>query len=173
MLMAAYLIFVLFCIAGLFWSLFSGMGTLLVFLGAVFIGLVTDFQTINISILAVLFILFLTGELMEYLLVVIGARSFGSTRKAAWGSLAGGILGFTLGLFGTVGIGLIPMTILGIFTGGFCVELVDRRGIKQAIKSGAGGIFGRLGAVLTKVLITFVMIASVVWAVLTGPAPHF
>jgi len=173
MLIAAYLTFIVFCIAGLFWSLFSGMGTLLVFLGAVFIGLATDFQAINVSILAILLILFLAGELLEYLLVLVGARSFGATRKAAWGSLAGGVLGFAFGFFGTLGIGIVPLTILGIFTGGFCVELADRRGVKQAIKSGAGGIFGRLGAIVTKVLITSVMIALVFWAVSTGPASPF
>ncbi len=173
MLLTSYLVFVVLCLAGLVWSLFSGMGTLLIFLGAVFIGLATDFQAINITVLAILLSLFLAGELLEYLLVLIGARSFGATRKAAWGSLAGGLIGLGLGLFGTFGIGLIPLTILGIFLGGFCVELMDQRGVKQAIKSGAGGIDGRLGAIVIKVLITSAMIALVLWALSTGPVPPF
>jgi hypothetical protein len=173
--LTSYLVFIVFCIAGLIWSAFSGMGTLLIFLGAAFIGYATGFQAITLGILILLFILFLLGELLEYFLVLIGARALGSSRRAAWGALAGGILGLAAGIFTPIGIGIFPMTVLGIFLGGFLVELAARRGIKQALKSGAGGIFGRFGAIATKVLITLVMVGIVVASLLgaSGMVPPF
>lgn len=165
MLPTAYIVFIILCLAGLIWSAFSGMGTLLIFIGAFFIGWVTDFQIINIAVLTILLSLFVLGELLEYLLVLWGAEKFGASKKAAWGALIGGILGGFIGLFlGAVGV--FPMILLGIFLGGFLVELENRKDVKQALKSGAGGIFGRFGAVLTKVFITLVMITIVVYNIL-------
>ena len=76
--------------------------------------------------------------------------------------MVGGILGFMLGATIGLGIGIIPFTLLGIFLGGFLMELDQRKTVKQAIKSGAGGVFGRLGVVVMKVLLTIVMIWIVV-----------
>jgi len=138
------------------------MGTILIFAGALFIGLATGYQQITWGVLVLLFILYLLGELLEYALVMIGARSFGSTGRGAFGALVGGILGFMLGATIGLGIGIIPFTLLGIFLGGFLMELDQRKTVKQAIKSGAGGVFGRLGVVVMKVLLTIVMIWIVV-----------
>jgi uncharacterized protein YqgC (DUF456 family) len=157
----ALMAFIALSFAGLLWSVFCGMGTLLIFLGALFLSYSSAFQVIPIITLVFLFCLFLLGELCEYLLVLWGARSFGSSKRAAWGALAGGVIGFLLSFY-TAFIGLLPFVILGIFMGGFVVELCHRKDIKQAIKSGAGGLFGKLGASLVKVTLTVLMIAIVV-----------
>ena len=161
MLLTAYIVFIACCMAGLVWSAFSGMGTLLIFLGALFIAVVTEFEAIGILSLILLFTLFLLGELLEYLLVLVGAKCLGSSKDAAWGAVIGGFFGLLAGIFIGGVIGILPFLILGIFLGGFLVELRDRRGTKQAIKTGAGGLFGRGGAILTKVAITIIMIVIV------------
>jgi len=162
MLIAAYITFLILSVAGLVWSAFSGMGTLLIFLGALFIGLVTNFESISVVTLIVLLCLFLLGEILEYLLVLWGARSFGSSKKAAWGALLGGIFGGVLGIV-LGGVLIFIFIFLGIFLGGFLVELSNRKTVKQAIAAGTGGIFGRLGAVASKVMITVAMIGIVLF----------
>jgi len=144
MLTTAYATFILLCLAGLIWSAFCGMGTLLIFLGALFLSYSTAFEVIPILTLVILFCLFLFGELCEYGLVLLGARSFGSSKRAAWGALAGGVIGFFLSFY-TAFIGLLPFVIVGIFLGGFLVELAHRKDVKQALKSGAGGLLGKMG----------------------------
>ncbi len=166
--LTAYVIFIIFSLAGLVWSAFSGMGTLLIFLSALFFGIISSFELINIATLIFLFTLFLLGELLEYLLVLAGAKGLGSSRDAAWGALAGAFFGLFAGIFVGGVVGILPFVLLGIFLGGFLVELRDRRGIKQALKSGAGGLFGRGGAVLTKVFITIIMIAIVIYNLITS-----
>ncbi|MCD5390796.1 DUF456 domain-containing protein, partial [candidate division NPL-UPA2 bacterium] len=104
-------------------SLFFNLpGTLIILVGALIYGFLTDFAGITVKILVLLTIFYLAGELLEYILVIVGARKFGASRKATGGAILGGILGAILGMLAG-GIGVVPGTFLGIFSGAFLVEI--------------------------------------------------
>ena len=72
--------------------------------------------------------------------------------------LIGGILGAVLGA-GFLGIGLLLGTFLGIFLGAFLVELLIQRDFIKSLKSGAGGVIGRIGSIIAKLAIAVIMLA--------------
>ncbi|NOX96568.1 MAG: DUF456 domain-containing protein [Nitrospirae bacterium] len=155
------IIFTLFLIAGLASLFFSLPGTLFILIEAVIYGLLTGFAGITVKLLFLLAILYLAGELLEYILVIVGARKFGASRKAAGGAILGGTLGAILGIFAG-GIGVIPGTFLGIFLGAFLVEIVAGRNLSQSFKAGTGSLFGRVSAIVLKVIIALIMLFLII-----------
>jgi len=142
----------------------GGSGTLLVFLGALFIGFVTEFAKISPLVLGILLGFVILGEALEQLSALLGARFLGASKRAAFGAAMGGFVGMILGLM--TGIGILILPLVGIFVGAFIVELVSYHNLPQSIKSGMGGLLGRLGAVFSKVILTLVMIVIVLGQVL-------
>ncbi|MFC1632204.1 DUF456 family protein, partial [Candidatus Omnitrophota bacterium] len=69
----------------------------------------------------------------------------------------GGILGATFGA-AFFGVGLFIGTLLGIFLGAFLVELFVRGDLVRSVKSGAGGVLGRLGSIVAKVGVAVAML---------------
>ena len=157
---AAYFLFAILSLVGICWSLFGGMGTLLVFLGALVIGFATDFEKMTPVVLGVLFGLFLLGEAFEQISALVGAKMLGASKKAALGAVIGGFVGIILGLM--TGIGILIFPIAGIFLGAFIVELIANKDIRQSFKSGLGGLLGRGAAIFSKITITLAMIAIVI-----------
>jgi len=153
---AALTILILFGLIGFAAIFFTTFGTLIIFLGAVIYALMTNFSSLSIETMAILLILYLCGEVLEYAFVVIGAKKFGASNAATAGAIIGGILGAVLGA-GLLGIGLILGTFLGIFLGAFIVELVLHRDLVRSLKSGTGGVIGRIGSIVAKVMIAAVM----------------
>ena len=156
----ALLVLVLFSIVGFAAIFFTTFGTLIILLGAFFYGLLTNLSVLTIETLVILLILYLCGEVMEYALIIIGAKKFGASNAAIVGALIGGVIGAALGM-GFLGIGLILGTFLGIFLGAFTVELLLQRDLVKSLKAGVGGLLGRAGAVALKVIIAVVMFAII------------
>lgn len=135
---------------------FTTFGTLIILIGAVLHGLLTGFSILNIKVLLILFTLYLCGEVLEYLFVIIGAKKFGASNAATAGAIIGGILG-AIGGVAFFGIGLVLGTFLGIFLGAFLVELILQKDLIKSLKAGTGGVIGRVGAIAVKVVIAVVM----------------
>jgi len=152
----ALIILIVFSLVGFGFIFFTNFGTSIIIIGIIAFALMTGFDVISIPVLAILVTLYLCGEVFEYLFIVVGAKKFGASNKAALGALAGGVLGAFFGSF-FFGIGLIPCTFLGIFLGAFLVELYIKKNIKKSVKAGAGGIFGRIGAIAAKVILSVIM----------------
>ena len=161
-----YSVFWVLCIFGFLWSLFGGMGTLLVFVGALLIGLATNFDRIHPILLFFLAACVILGELLEQVLVFVGAKVFGASKKAAFASVVGGFFGILLGIL--TGFGLFIFPFLGIFLGAFIIEMLDHRDMVRSLKSGAGSLVGRTGAALAKLCITLMMIWLVASQIQTG-----
>ena len=139
---------------GVFLGIF---GTLIILLSTFVYAIATGFEAITIKFVLLLLFLYLLGEILEYVMVIIGAKKFGASNKAAVGAVIGGIVGAIFGTF-IAGIGLIPATFLGLFLGAFLVEYLFQRDLVKSLKAGAGGIFGRIGAIASKVIIALIMI---------------
>ena len=137
---------------------FTTVGTLIILLGACLAAALTGFEIIPLSTILGLAILYVIGEAAEYLFTILGVKQMGASTWAALGALVGGVIGAVLGL-AVLGVGVIPGTIAGLFLGAFLVEWALKRDLRQSVKAGVGGLLGRLGSILVKVVIALAMFA--------------
>ena len=149
-------ILIIFSLIGFAAIFFTTFGTLIILIGAALYTLMTGFSVISVQILLILLTLYLFGEVLEYLFIIIGAKKLGASNAAVVGAIVGGILGAILGV-GLFGVGLILGTFIGIFLGAFLVELIIQKDIVKSLKAGAGGVLGRVGSIVAKVLIAIIM----------------
>jgi uncharacterized protein YqgC (DUF456 family) len=159
---AALAVLIIFSIIGFAAIFFTTFGTLIIMLGALLYAFMTQFSVITFKVLIILSVLYLIGEGIEYLAVILGAKKLGASNAAVAGAIIGGILGAALGT-ALFGVGLIVGAFLGIFVGAFLVELVLKRDLVKSLKAGAGSVLGRVGSVVIKVLIAagmFVILAT-------------
>ena len=140
---------------------FTTFGTLIIFIGSLLYAILTSFSILTLKHLIILFILYLVGEVCEYILVIIGAKKLGASNTAVIGALIGALVGAIVGI-SVFGIGLILGTFCGIFLGAFVAELLVHRDLLKSIKAGAGGVLGRVGSIMVKVIIAFIMITIIV-----------
>ena len=157
----ALIILVVFGLVGLGAIFFTTFGTLIILIGAILYALLTGFSILSIKTLIILLLLFLTGEVFEYLFVIIGAKKFGASNAAVIGALIGGIAGAIAGI-GFLGIGVILGTFLGIFLGALLVELLIHKNLVKSLKAGTGGVLGRVGSILVKVVIAGVIFIIII-----------
>ncbi len=152
----AFSILILFGLVGFAAIFFTTFGTFVILLGATMFAFITNFLFIDVRTLIVLLILYLVGELSEYLFVIIGGKKFGASNLAVVGALIGAIVGALVGPF-LLGIGLLLSVFLGIFLGAFLVELSIHNDLSKSIKAGIGGVLGRLASIAVKLIIAVLM----------------
>jgi uncharacterized protein YqgC (DUF456 family) len=63
-------------------------------------------------------------------------------------------------------MGIVPLTLLGIFLGAFLVELKEKGDFLKALRAGVGSLIGRFGAVIFKVLIGLLMLGIIFYHIL-------
>jgi len=153
----AIIILLISIIVGFVAIFFTTFGTLIIMIGSLIYAALTDFAVLTVRHLIVLSIFYLCGEVLEYAFIIIGAKKFGASNAAILGALIGGTLGAIAGSM-SLGVGLIPGVFLGIFLGAFLVELIVHKDLVKSLKAGAGGVLGRIGSVITKLLIAIVML---------------
>ncbi|MFQ5952694.1 MAG: DUF456 family protein, partial [Candidatus Omnitrophota bacterium] len=112
----ALAILAVFSLSGFVAIFFTTFGTLIILIGTVLYALITGFTAITLKTLLILFTLYLIGEVMEYILIITGAKKLGASNAAVAGALIGGILGAIAGA-AAFGVGLFAGAILGIFLG--------------------------------------------------------
>jgi len=156
--LAGNIIFVIILIAALIAIPLGIPGTFIIFLATLIYGVITHFAQITQALIWTLLGIALFGELMEYLAGIFGAKKFGASRVGIMGAVAGGILG------GIVGTGILPLVgsviglLMGAFSGAFLMELAIKKKPAQALRAGWGTFTGRIGGILTKVILAIVMI---------------
>ncbi|MFC1704370.1 DUF456 family protein [Candidatus Omnitrophota bacterium] len=162
----ALIILILCSIVGFAAIFFTTFGTLIVLVGTVLYSVLTEFSVLTVKHLAFVLLLYLIGEATEYIFVIIGVKKLGASNRAVAGAIVGGIVGAMLGA-GFLGIGLIVGTFLGIFLGALLVELIIHRDLVKSLKAGAGGVLGRVGSIIAKVIIVIIMFAIIIPRVLS------
>ena len=99
----------------------------------------------------VMLFLMLAGALIDNLFIALGAKKFGCSNAAIWGSLAGAIIGCLFFPFGLL---------IGPFLGAFLVEyFYMKRELKHSSKASLGALLGFFAGVLAKLIIATVMIS--------------
>lgn len=137
--------------------------------GGIFAGsLVTEFRFLSLRLLALFLLLLLSGELLEYVSGVIGAKKFGASNRAVIGAVVGGLAGaVALSLIVPV-IGTVTGMLVGTFAGAFLAEYTVNRDIIASGRSGWGAFLGRIAAIFIKVFIIFLMSFMSVMRVFTA-----
>ncbi len=153
------LVFILM-IAGILGSFLPVIpGTPLILFGALVYALATDFQPVDMWRLASLAALAVLAYVLDYFSAALGTRKLGGSRWAMLGAVLGGFAGLFFGL-----LGILVGPILGAIT----VELIHRKDIHVALKSGLGAVVGVFIGVVAKLSISVVMVGLFTFWVIRG-----
>ncbi|RKY31318.1 MAG: hypothetical protein DRP74_05105 [Candidatus Omnitrophota bacterium] len=152
----ALTILILSFLIGFIAIFFTTFGTLIILIGALLFAFMTGMEVVSIKYLILLLTLYLCGEVLEYVFIIVGAKKFGASNAAVVGAIIGGLLGAIFGV-AFLGIGVILGTFLGIFLGAFLVELFIQKDLVKSLKAGTGGVLGRLGSIVAKLVIAIAM----------------
>jgi uncharacterized protein YqgC (DUF456 family) len=113
-------------IVGLLGSVLPGLpGVTLIFLSALVYAILTDFRTVGVAILMVLFIFAAIAFVADFAATSYGARRFGASNWGTVGGAVGGIAGALIGLL-FLGVGSLFGLILGTIAGVFLGEYLKR-----------------------------------------------
>jgi len=124
-------------------------GTPLILLGALIYAVATDFQPVDGWRLLLLLGLTVVGYTLDYWSGALGTRKLGGSRWAVFGAVVGGLVGL---FFAPLGI------LIGPILGAIAVELIYRKDLRVALKSGAGAVMGVFLGVFAKLSIAVVMV---------------
>lgn len=157
-----FVLFLLFAVLGLVTHIFGLPGNFIILADAFLFSWYLDFDKVPFNIFLILIGLALLGELIEFLLGLIGAKKYKSSNRAVVGSIILGIVGAIWGAPFLFGVGSVIGAFVGAFIGAFFVELILEKNLDQALDSGWGSLIGRVGGTISKVLIGVIMIVLVV-----------
>lgn len=109
------------------------------------------------AVLVAVVALALTGELMELLGGIVGARRGGGTRWGALGAIVGGVFGGLVGTAVAPVLGTLLGVCLGAFVGSTTLEMAAGRGLRPALRAGQGAGVGQGLGVLAKLAVGVVI----------------
>jgi uncharacterized protein len=158
--------YLLFALAGLVSLIFGLPGNFIILGGSLLYGWYGGFHEITVRIIFILIVLALAGELIEFLLGIVGAKKYRSSNRAIVGSIVFGIIGGIIGAPFFFGIGAVIGAFAGAFAGAIAVELTQGKKMDEALKSGWGAFIGRVAGTISKGAIGIAMIAVTLTAVL-------
>jgi uncharacterized protein len=152
---AANVIFLLIMLAGLFLIPF-GLPGLWLMIGVVAFGTFTG--KVAWWIFALLIVLGIIAELLEFVAVKRMSDRHGGSRLAFAGAILGGLAGAIIGAPVPI-IGSLVAGILGTFAGAALVTAWEQRGLNHAaMRVGMGAALGRAAAVAIKVAVAVVVL---------------
>lgn len=132
-------------------------GLPILFAGSLLIAWAGDFQQVGTISLVILGVLAVLGSAVDFVAGLLGAKVYGASRMALWGSLAGSIVGIFFGL---------PGLLLGPLLGAALGEWRARRCWLQAGKVGVATFVGLIIGTVAKVGTALAMLGVLVFALL-------
>ncbi len=149
------------CMVGLIGTLMPVMpGCGLIFVGALAYALLTNFQAISGSAIAVLFGLMLIGSIGQFFITSLGAKIMGAGKYGIIGAFAGFF-------FGLIFIPAPGGALLGAFAGAFICELsFALKSQEESFKAGIGAVIGAIFSLFFEFFIGIIMIIytlSLIW----------
>ncbi|TYO94974.1 DUF456 domain-containing protein [Desulfallas thermosapovorans] len=154
----AMILAVLFFIVGLAGSVLPVIpGAVLIWLGMLIYGLLTQFATLSTAFFIGQGLAAALVYATDYLAAAYGVKRYGGSRYAVYGSVIGTMVGILL--LGPAGV------IFGPFIGAITGELLNQKPLDSAFKAGMGTVLGLLGGTLVKLAIQLTMIVWFFWAV--------
>lgn len=154
----AMILALIFFIVGLAGSILPIIpGAILMWVGMLIYGLMTDFATLGLAFFIGQALAVTLAYIIDYLSGAYGAKRYGGSRYAIYGSIIGAIVGLIL--MGPAGI------IFGPFLGAIIGELINQKPLETAFKTGVGTLIGLLSGTVIKLAIQIIMIIWFFWAV--------
>src|SRR5439155_6290667 len=163
----AALVLAVCCILGLVLVPLGLPGLWIMVAGVVGYGWLTAFRSVGVATIAIVLGLALLGEVIEAWLGFRFARTFGGSRRSAWGALVGGIVGAVMGVPVPV-VGSVIGAFVGSFAGAALFEYSLSRTPETAVRAGWGAVVGRATAVAAKIALGVVIAVLGVFAALRG-----
>ena len=142
-------------------------GLWLMVAGIVGYGWLTDFRSVGVATMGVALGLAFLGEIIEWWLGFRFARTYGGSRRSAWGALVGGIVGATMGVPVPI-VGSVIGAFLGSFAGAVVFEYSLSRTPGRAVRVGWGAVVGRATAAAVKIALGVVIAVLGLFAALRG-----
>lgn len=106
---------------------------------------------VGLVTLLVVSALVIAAEVLEFTVAGRYARTYGGSRRAAWGAVAGGIVGALIGVPVPV-VGSLVGAFAGSFAGALVAELTVPRAVRgEPIRVAKGALIGRVVAAALKV----------------------
>ncbi len=133
--------------------------------GIVGYGWLTDLRSVGVATLGVVLGLAFLGEIIEWWLGFRLTRTFGGSRRSAWGALIGGLVGAVLGVPVPI-VGSVIGAFVGSFTGAALFEYTLSRTPEVAVRAGWGAVVGRAAAAAAKIALGIVIAVLGVFAAL-------
>ncbi len=132
-------------------------GVVFVFGGILLAAWADDFTRISGWTVGALGVLALVGVLVDYLAAALSAQRVGASRMGIAGAAVGTLAGVFTGL-----IGVVFLPLVGAFVG----ELIAHRDALRAGRVGLATWLGLLAATVAKVAIVFVMVGTLIAALI-------
>ena len=152
------IIYFILAVIALISNVFGIPGNLIIFFLTLGYKLLTGPEVMGWLPVIVVFILFITGEILESALGLRGARKVGLSKKAMLASFIGAIAGSILMAPFLLGVGAVIGAALGAFLGAFIITILEERKLKKAVEGGIESAKGRVYGTLLKRLSGLVMI---------------
>jgi uncharacterized protein len=143
-------------LVGLVGSVLPGLpGVTLIFLSAAVYTFLTNFESVSVSVLLILFLFAAFAFVADFFATSYGARRFGASNWGTVGGALGGLVGALIGLL-FAGIGSLFGLIFGTIGGVFLGEYLRRRRQGPGEQSPAGGDWRRTTRAAGGVFVGFV-----------------
>jgi uncharacterized protein YqgC (DUF456 family) len=160
-------LFIIVLIVGLFMTVFSLPGTVVIMIDVLLYALVTHFSQIGVGMLLLLAVITLVAEAADIALGMAGATTFGFSGRAVWAAVAAACLGAAMLTPFLLGLGVFLGVFLGGFVGLLATEIVRYGRVKQTFRPLPAAILGRVtavfakgGAALSMIIVTLLTIYS-------------
>src|SRR6266513_274442 len=121
------------CILGLVLVPLGLPGLWIMVAGVVGYGWLTAFRSVGVATIAIVLGLAFLGEVIEAWLGFRFARTFGGSRRSAWGALVGGIVGAVMGVPVPV-VGSVIGAFVGSFAGAALFVVIAVLGVFAALR---------------------------------------
>ncbi len=158
-------IYIIISLIGLFCIFIGFPGNFIILFASVLIAWYYEFELIKLKIIIILFALAVLGEILEFIIGIVGSKKKKSSNKAIIGSMVFSVIGaivFSPLLFG---FGAIVGAFAGAFFGAFLIEYIKVKDASIAYQSGIGAFLGKLGGVLVKFVIGIIMITTTLYQI--------
>jgi uncharacterized protein YqgC (DUF456 family) len=144
---------------------------MIIALAAVWKYMSTSANQMDFGFFALLVGLALLGELLEFGLLALKAKKYGSSNSGLFAGLVGAILGAIMCAPFLFGLGALLGALAGAWLGCYLVELIRGGGHEKAVQAAMGALVGRFLGTVCKCGIGAVILTCVARAVWPDAAP--
>jgi uncharacterized protein YqgC (DUF456 family) len=147
-----YVMLLILCLGAVGLNIVSLPGNWLVFIAAIGWSWAHGWTQPGVYVLAIMLLVLLGAEVLEFLGGMVGARKFGASKTASWMAILGAFIGAILGIYIPVPlVGSLIGAVLGAFATAWLVELLLQRPMGEATKAAVGAALGRGVGIFVKV----------------------